>query len=166
MSDSRCITRPFIIDVHDVNSSFHLTHACRSLPSRNTFCARVTESMFPDLVGPLVLAGMNSDVMPDFTLPRFYVANLIEGMRKRLEVSNRTFCAPLRLRLATLLASTAIFSHCAVIHACRMCNGWMPLLKQRRCGRSMRLLPRSGCRTPLSTTGKCDARRVALVAIK
>jgi hypothetical protein len=61
----------------------------RSLPSRNTFCARLTESSFPDLVGPLVLAAMNNDVLPDFTLPRFYVANLIEGMRKRLQVSTR-----------------------------------------------------------------------------
>jgi hypothetical protein len=59
----------------------------RSLPSRNTFCARLTESSFPDLVGPLVLAGMSSGVTPDFTLPRFYVANLVEGMRRRLQVS-------------------------------------------------------------------------------
>ena len=58
----------------------------RSLPSRNTFCARLTEVGFPDLVGPLVLAGMSSGVTPDFTLPRFYVANLVEGMRKRLQV--------------------------------------------------------------------------------
>jgi hypothetical protein len=29
---------------------------------------------------------MNSGVTPDFTLPRFYVANLVEGMRKRLQV--------------------------------------------------------------------------------
>ncbi len=45
--------------------------------------------MFPDLVGPLVLAGMNDDVMPDFSLPRFYVANLVDGMRKRLQVRAR-----------------------------------------------------------------------------
>ena len=65
---------------------------CRSLSSRNTFCARLTEANFPDLVGPLVLAGMNNNVLPDFTLPRFYVANLIEGMRKRLQASAHYCC--------------------------------------------------------------------------
>ncbi len=39
------------------------------------------------MVGPLVLVGMNNNVQPDFTLPRFYVANMIDGMRKRLQVS-------------------------------------------------------------------------------
>lgn len=102
-----------------------------ALPSRNTFCAALTEQDFPDVVGPLVLEAMNNNVQPDFTLPRFYVANLIDGMRQRLEVSarviTRTSLQPqsrgILARTTRPYASGPLSAGCAVDGCCHQSRG-------------------------------------------
>lgn len=104
---------------------------------------------------------MNNDVLPDFTLPRFYVANLIEGMRKRLQVSK---CRNYALNCVVALSSNfekfepprCVCPNVASLSSFlgRMCSGWTPPQKQRPSSKSTRSLLKLGAKIPLLMTGR------------